>query len=453
MTRLLGQALETIRPPLQHPIMRQSSREWLVIVVFVIMVVPAGPNHVLIPMLALTCAIGGLLFLATDRAQLETRAPLLLFACAGGVLALHGFLRSNPGWSDVAVPLVGGPIAWFLISQLADEWWAERVPEIVSVATITISLMVLSLNLKIGDELVRWIEPGAFSFRGQGRSRTNLVGLTTLISTIPILLSLLLDHFQAKVPLRRIRLHVAALVLSAPAVLLSGRQGLVGAIALFPALLLLRRLAGFGFERKSSWSAQRMTAAGAVILAGLLVPLLVLNLSPVALVADALASAGIGDGVSSRVAYSARVRSVQSSSLIEGFLEQPIIGQGAGAVSPDFYTWRGFEIGSGFLFEPRPWRAEVSYQLLLFEGGVVGALLYLAAIAGAGLMVRRQYRRLQPTHQAILRAVVVGALSILIGAAFNPHLRAVGAQVLLFLPVIVAGGLARTPSHRRTTSS
>lgn len=452
MTHFL-RLLEPLRDVARHPIVVRSGREWLFVVAFVILVVPAGPNHVLIPMLAVTCAVGGGVLLGVDRRGFETRLPILLFAAAGAALAVHGLARSNAGWTDVAIPLVGGPVAWFLMSQLADEWWSERVITLVSAATIAISVMVLAMNLGVGVDLVRWIEPGAFSFRGEGVSRTRLAGLTTLISTIPILLSLLVDHVLGRIPLPNRWLHLAALALSAPAVLLSGRQGIVGAVLLFPVLLVLRELLGFGVVTRAMWSRRSVAVLAGAVAVAVAVPLFALNLSPTALISDILAAVGLGESTTPRIGYTARVRSLQSASLLDGFAERPIFGHGAGAVSPDFYTWRGFEIGSGFDFEPRPWRAELSYHLLLFEGGIVGGLLYIGAALVAGIIVRREYRRLGAWHRSIVRATVVGALSMLVGAAFNPHLRAVGTQLLLFLPVIVASGFARSPAGRRTRST
>lgn len=455
MSELLDEARAQLVVRDRSPTWWLTANIWMLLLMGWIFIVPIGRHHILMPLLALSAAAGALRMLAADWEQIEVRSLMLFMAVAGATPALVGLFESTPGLVDVAVPLVGGPIAWFAISGLAGRWFAHRLPMYAAIATIVLTVWLVLLVLGIGRSFLQTLDPTAYGTLQGGASRANYIGSTTLIATVPMLATVLYDRFRSGVPVRRAALLTLGLVGGMFGALVSGRQAVIGAVALIPLILGMIHLLGFRADRIATraWT-RRDGAIGGLALAVAAGAAWILGLRPRRLAGDFLDALGIGgEAESSRIGFSADVRSRQSASLLDGFRENLWVGRGAGAVSPEFHTWRGFELGSEFTQPPRPWRAELSYHLLLFEGGLLALAAYAIAAAVAIFALRQVYRTLGASDKTLLRASIAASLAMAIATAADPLVRSVGQQWPIYLPAIIAGALIGRnrlePGHHR----
>lgn len=428
---------------------------WFVLLVGYLVVLPAGLKQIGIPLFALTGACGVVRFLMDTReSRRDVRVVILGFAAAGAVPVILGIIASTPGWRDVAVPLVGGPVLWYFVSRLPDRRAIGMIPTALAAGTIALWAIVMLLLTDVGTDIVHVLEPGAYGFALDGATRSNFPGVSSLTAVIPFLAVLLFDEFRHRNSLRRRRFVAAGLALGIVAALLSGRQGVVGVIALTPVLMLVASAAGFNRQQPARRDRKRSLTYAAVAMLVLVLTIGVatqLGLEPGRVPGDVLAAVGLVEDRDARIEGSRRIRELQGESLLAGWRERPLVGHGAGAVSPDFFTWRGFELGDPFTVTPRPWRAELAYHLLLFESGLLGVAVYLGATIVAMRALAHRYRDLGADDQMLCRAAVVAALALAFGTAVNPFARAVGHQLMFFLPVYVVAVTMQRDRAAKTT--
>ena len=161
-----------------------------------------------------------------------------------------------------------------------------------------------------------------------------------------------------------------------------------------------------------------------------------------------LSSVGLVEPTETRIANAFGTRSRQHASLLAGWLESPIWGNGSGAVRPDFAEWRVHRTRVA----ERPWRAELQYHLLLFEGGLIALGLYFAAFRRTARSLRSRAAIIPALDGAVVRSLAVGALALLITTASNPYVRGVGQQWVLFAPIGLAA-LSQMRAKAATASS
>ena len=427
---------------------RLARNLWLFGVLAVIIVVPAGRFHVLGPMLGLSVVLGAITMPGDMRLGRFDSLRLLTLGFAGVALVpvVIGVLRSNPGWRDVGIALIAGPVAWFFIGNLADRWLVERLPTAISVGTVVVTAAMFMLLSGFGRDFVRAITPFAFGSLASGTARVSFSGTSSLIATVPFLATVVWDSFRYRLQLRHRPLLLVGFGLGLMAVLISGRQGVIGAVALTPMLIWLT--GRVGFAQLGTPNPRNMRQAMTLMVAGVSVAIAVvmlLGLNPLRLPQDLLASVGVMENRGNiRIERTTGVRSAQAQSLLREWGERPLIGHGAGAVTEDFFTWRGYEIGTEFTDTPRPWRAELSYHLLLFEAGLLGIALYLGAVVIAFRQLRRRFVSVpDATARMMARAAIVASVALAISTAANPLARTIGLQWAFVLPVIVLAGWSR----------
>ena len=437
---------------------RRAANVWFLLVIAYLTFTPAGRNQLLIPILAVSAGVGVSRMLV--RVILRDPAPealrlILLPAAAGLVPVILGLVFGTPGWSDVAVPLVAAPIAWFFIAHGADDWAVRRIPAAIAVGTILLSSMIFMLVTGVGDSFVKALYPRSFGVRDVGVTRVSVTGASSLIWSVPLLAASVFESNRRDIRLPYRHLLLAGLLFGVVGALLSGRQGVAGALLLTPILLFALAPAGFRYSRTLQAPpkaiALRLGAPIAVLVIALGVAAVV-GVSPSRVPADVLDAVGLGqDSQNGRVRAGSGVRSRQAASFIAGWQESPIYGKGAGAVSPEFYTWRGYEIGDEFVSTARPWRAEMHYHLLLFESGLVGILAYIATIFTVLSVLRSRYRELPDARRLLIRAALVSATVVTFATAYNPLVRALGGQLPLYLPMIfvAASTIPARSMHRR----
>ena len=117
------------------------------------------------------------------------------------------------------------------------------------------------------------------------------------------------------------------------------------------------------------------------------------------------------------------VRIIQSKYLLAQFLEKPFFGNGAGA------TLTGFQRS-----ESSPWSFELSYHVLLFQSGFVGALFYFGAIT----LVFKNAVRVRKMNNYLGSAMVFTLISVLIANATNPYFSSsFDFMIFIFLPLLL----------------
>lgn len=133
---------------------------------------------------------------------------------------------------------------------------------------------------------------------------------------------------------------------------------------------------------------------------------------------------GILDGLnfSSSDDPSTMARTEQFFSLMDGFSNSPILGNGFGAVA------------SVIRNSDMPWAYELSYVALLFHTGLVGLTIYLLLI---GWIIIEGLKISNNTNAAKhIFPYIVGLISFLIGNMSNPYLMKFDYLWVIFIPVM-----------------
>jgi O-antigen ligase len=102
-------------------------------------------------------------------------------------------------------------------------------------------------------------------------------------------------------------------------------------------------------------------------------------------------------------------RTIQKPFLIEGFERSPIIGLGFGAAV-------GYQRSAD-----RPWIYELTYYQMLLHAGLLGVSILGALILSYGVFITSILRTFKP-GSAVPFGLIVGVISLLIGANSNPYL-------------------------------
>lgn len=404
--------------------------------IFFLIVAPAGNNLILIPLLVISASAGILRSVANDMPVRPVQRTVLGIAAVGATIVAYGLIAGNPGPIDVGIPLVAGPLGWFGISALPGIAGVRALPAVIAVGSIAVGVVIVATLYGITVPVLSGLNASRRGVFGEGVTRVNLTSATSLIATLPILISLAVaaDHLT---PFSR-RLVWASLPVGLLGAFLAGRQSIILALLLTPlVLVLVSRLGGLRLARRKidaiARRAKRLIAV-AVVLGVVSVAARSAGLDISRLPARLLASIGFGDAAEAGVAESSTItRQTQHRLMWQAFLERPIIGRGAGAVNDELSALLNRNSGAGF-----PWRIELQYHLLLFEAGLAGLFAY-GWVARRGIeRITSVFAEISRIDQVILRAAVVGALVMAIVTTVNPYVRAVGQQWTLFLPVAVA---------------
>lgn len=117
-------------------------------------------------------------------------------------------------------------------------------------------------------------------------------------------------------------------------------------------------------------------------------------------------------------------RTIQKPFLIEGFERSPIIGLGFGAAV-------GYQRNA-----ERPWIYELTYYQMLLQVGLLGVAILGALILSYGVFITSILRTFK-RGSAVPFGLIVGVISLLIGANSNPYLASFDALFFVgFLPYL-----------------
>lgn len=414
-----------------------------------VMVFPWGNNQVLIPLLGISAALGGVRWLLQGGSRPgDPRVGLIGISVAGILPLCMGILDNTPGAIDVGIALVAGPVAWFLISYLPGTSAIDLVPKVISYVSLFIAVCVIATGLGFDVPVLSTVYPrtGGAILDGESRVHSPLVG--TLLVTVPISLFHVVRDTVGRSQMRQWA-DGLSLMFGALAVALSGRQALVLVVVATPLFIVL--ISRWLPSRASTWlSLERLGARWFRIFLWLSLTLFsagvaasLVGIDLLSIPRNLLASVGAGEAQAERVARGFSTRSRQQASLLRGWREQPIFGHGSGAIVSDRHTWRDQSF-VGFT----PWRAELQYHLLLFETGIIGIAMYAIAVrSGLARLKRAAQTWSSRLNIENTQALLVGATGFMIATASNPYLRGVGRQWILMLPLaMVAFGKAQAKS-------
>jgi len=408
--------------------------------------------------LGLAAGIAGGHRIATPLLQLF--GIQLLFGITFGLVGV-----GNPGLPDQLLTFLGFPVVFWLMIYGISEVILGRIMWTLAIGCTAVALTIISY---VGSQqgVLPQIIPTHFlqaqtgavfaNARIGNQTAIQFYGLATLAAGAPLLVASLLVPNARLLPSRRMCLIAA--VTCTVAALVAGRRAIVITTMLAPALLwIASKVIGRARADRSVLSPRELAVVrrrrwglvGAMVVGVLGVGNLSLGSSTVtgstvskafnALTSTFLGGSATGDS-------DALIRRDEARILLGGFRAHPILGNGFGATVP------------GYQRNPKkPWDFELQYHMLLFDTGLLGVLLALAA---AGVLIHAARRAVQarPDLAGCLAVAAVGCLALLAAATSNPYLQAPGYNWALYLPLAVinvalAPGGGRSPVHSRASAS
>ncbi|MCO6439696.1 MAG: hypothetical protein J5I81_01150 [Nitrococcus mobilis] len=386
---------------------------------FLMLVLPTTfqlQRGVLLGALAFTALVGALKIWKVDW---ELLIIFLFILGTGAFYVLWGYLHSAPGALRVATVFIVWPTVYMLFLGLI------RYPESIVLFEKTIIVGIITSGL-MGVFLVfgalideKQAVVNILSFQGaavgiyHGLIEYNLFNMTTVIYGLPFLVALTMvpkgDFFRNN----WWRLIVwLALLITLIVCIISGRRAFWGLAIITPILVG----ALFAFSGLNH-SARRM-----IYCLFFVFPVIVGIIVSFGLDAEVLANKFQNAFNFSR-GGSANVRYEQFFALISAWNERPIIGGGLGASLDTIVR------------DPNmPWAYELSYVALLFQTGLLGLLIYSAAILWifyAGIRIVR-FRK---EAAVVIIPLLAGLAGFLLINATNPYLQKFDYLWTIFLPV------------------
>lgn len=429
----------------------------------------AGGRQTLIARAALYLAVAYITLTTSDIDV--ARVPLKLFVVA---FALIGWLTVHRPWSRprrsygfTAPVLVGGiliPIAWFALALLLHHRHDPAQAANTSYAVQEASRFVyVLLYFPILDE-VRQCAAAA----GAGTDRLLRIHRVWLWPTLVlcgITLLFFLGHallgleygsgnnvgpFQGEIALEstgafRVYLVDDVMLIPAMALLLgSARSGRLGNFGLGVAFALLST--AYVSHTRGIWLGMMVAAAVMLFLSSAPLPLSRRARAAAGLLACVFLAGFVVNAdpsvfhravalVTQRNELSTFYRLEEAPQLLRGFRRHPVLGSGLGATLPSGYRRSNSD----------PWSFELSYLQLLFQLGVIGIVLLLAAPGWALYRGVRSLARADPDHRVAIAAAIGGIAGFLFTSGGNPYLMtSVGMLALAVLLAMTEHAMATT---------
>jgi len=244
----------------------------------------------------------------------------------------------------------------------------------------------------------------------------SLPNLSTVIYALPFLLGYLM------LPRERTHLNGAwrlfvwfGLLLAVIVLLIAGRRAfwVIAAASPFVVFILAEQC-------KIHFDIKKLIVLATVILVGAVATIAIFDIN-IEVIWDDLVS---GFEFSGAHDLSTHLRKEQYFSLLDGWMENPVLGAGLGSSA------------SVIRNEELPWAYELTYLAILFQTGVLGIFVYGGAVVwifARGIDVIRK----QPESSGMLIPLLSGLVCFLIANATNPYLQKFDYLWTLFLPVAV----------------
>ncbi|WP_341582333.1 hypothetical protein [Marinobacter metalliresistant] len=382
--------------------------------------------------LVLIAVVGGVLALRTWRVHRDIILLWLLTMLVGLFGVIWGVTNSAPGALKVTSVYLIWPVLYLLFIGLAHDPRVIKSIESallvgITFATLMALTVILAGLLGYGSIIYPLLEFQGAAFGNYGgfiEFRT--YGLTTVMYGFPFVLSVILVRRGELRGLRKFGIYLLlfAIVLAA---LGSGRRAFWLVMLLTPFIMLsflqlsschLKPVPFLSLTFKSSVLA--VLAIACIITA--------IGLDPVALVENFVA-AFQGQEASSGERFK------QAASLWEKFSESPVVGHGFGSTVDVVRS------------HDTPWAYELSYLALLMNVGLVGFLIYSAAVLWVALK-GIQLSRKNAEFAKLFVPLITALSAFLIMNATNPYLGKFDYLWVIFLPVaLINAYLTRRPKY------
>jgi len=348
---------------------------------------------------------------------------------------VRGLLNDAPGATDIRSVYALAPVLFAtLIASISTKGLHMIMATLVAAAVALGLYGAMYIAHAKGywpDELYLALNQGQAIGFYDGFVEYQMYSISTLVALVPILAVALVEWRKGISPVPRAWLWLGY-VTCFGLVILSGRRALW--LVLFCLPFVYAFLLAFQ-PRPIEWP--RMRGRLLIIMQLLIYSAVVfvvlaatfgLNLNKMLTYAHASipqASSPVASGpVASGPDASALLRNQQAVALWQGWLEEPWLGHGHGAVAAVIRN------------EQRPWQYELSYLALLFHTGIVGTLIFAASIGWVywqGLRIIRQSSLYGP----YMMAALAGTSGALIAHATNPYLNTFDCMWMIFLPLAI----------------
>lgn len=407
--------------------MSLGAAAWCLVQVFfwLMLVVPTTYQLQRGALLALLLMVAGIVVLRGRWTVHRDILLLSLLTVAASLLFMaRGALVGGPGALHVGTVYVLWPLLYLLFIGLLTE--RERITAFLK--TIIVGAIAAGLmGLWLVAEMLGIQVPGISAFlESQGAAvglydgyiEYALFNISTLIYSLPFLIAILFVPKHHDLLENRWRILAGvALCLTAVAMLVSGRR-------MFWLLGLISPLLVAGLFVMTRMPLTQLIVRSAVVF-GLVLAILFSALSAFDIRMDALATSFLSAFLFSGGEESASLRGAQFVDLMEGWIQQPVLGAGHGTTAPEII--RSVE---------HPWAYELTYVALLYQTGLLGMLIYGLAVGWTFVKAIKIARR-EPDFAAILVPLLAGMTGFLISNATNPYLSKFDYLWTIFLPVAV----------------
>lgn len=359
----------------------------------------------------------------------KSTTPPLWFVAAWTLLlilvtlaALVGSLKENAGLTQQAVQWFGAVVLWGIVAASFTPRFARAALRTTLWVTVGSSVLMflysasrLGLPMVVPSPILTFQDAGISEEAGSTAIRWH--GLSTLAAGAPLVFAAFLQGPDRFLPSRRVTGPAA--ILCAATALVAGRRAILLVVVLTPIIMwALRRLGRPSIDRKRHPRSNRRVPTGAM-LGVLALPVIALAIArsnagaTIKSAADAAATTYLGIGDASALPLDDAVRVTQTQAMLHEWVNSPLIGQGLGATMPRFSR-----------NDERPWLFELQYHQLLFDTGLFGFVVVLAAgLLFLGAFVRA-YRATPALRGSLLVSTTAG-FALLIANASNPYLQAV----------------------------
>jgi len=332
------------------------------------------------------------------KMDLNKNTVKIIFIFLGYALlaSMIGFFRLNPGASGFfRINVLYYILFTLLITAIRDIESFMRILRVILLGSNAISIytiLLLLVNIGVWPESL-FIVFDVTSNVGLHSGYTQLVNtnLSMMIFIAPFVTILFGENYSNDYLPRR--LIVISEILIVIAVILSGRRVLW--IAIMLAVL------GLLFKRNSKVTLNNLGTAGGGVL-------LLISVLWVFSYYSLVSLNGLTDRfISVFQGAEGDIRMSQAMALWQGFLQYPLFGSGAG-------------IGViGSVRNVDTWMYELSYNLILYNSGIIGSILYFASLFMILSYLWKLYKR--GRYKQISAALTIAYISVLIGNATNPY--------------------------------
>ena len=340
-----------------------------------------------------------------------------IFFMYGMFWTLIGSYKGNPGINDY-LRLSGLWVVLYgiFVSGLSSKRSLIVFVKIIMFSGFIISIYNIAFILKtigvIPENFITNLDMGANIGIHSGYIQLTAHNIGTLAFVAPFIFSLLVFSDEKEILGLRRRTVIIILGLSIATVLLSGRRILLINILLTPAICYILCL--------------NLKSGNEVVKKKLLYSTVTVLMMGLAMFAyfTFYTDWSISD-FSKRFtgAFEEEARIEQINALYDGFTEMPILGSGFGRGVIDVVR-----------SEERPWLYEMTYNLMLYNTGIIGILVYFGClywIYRTGLQIVNKH----PKEKMILLPLLVGMSSFLIANITNPYFGSYDFMWILFFPV------------------